>query len=110
MTDMQASYYNSWISIMNKPIFRLYCTWHFFEALKKNQSKITNRDKRKEVMDRMYGMASENDETKFRDKLNGFLNDDDPELHEFKEYFRNQYACNEDTKNAGPIATGCLPV
>lgn len=97
ITDMQASYYNSWVEIMQKPIFRLYCILHFFEALRRNQTKILNKDKRKEVMGRVYDMACETDEVEFREKLNQFLNDSDPDLYEFIQYFRNHYACNDDT-------------
>lgn len=97
ITDMQASYYNSWVEMMQKPVYRLYCTWHFFETLRKNQSKIQNKDKRKAVMEEVYSIASETDEKEFREKLNRFLNNSDPDLQEFIKYFRNQYASDEDT-------------
>lgn len=97
MTDMQESYYNSWIEIMQIPLFRLFCTWHFRDALRKNQSKIANNEKRKAVMKRVYEMASELDEIKFLEKLHAFLNDDDKDIFEFKNYFLKEYAKNEDT-------------
>lgn len=46
MSDMQTSYFNSWLKKMGPVNHKLFCTWHVHEAWRKNLSKIKNKEKK----------------------------------------------------------------
>ena len=95
MTDMQPTYYYSWVTFMVEPMFRLFCTWHVREAWRKNKSKIKNKDKRAAVMADLYNLADDLDVDKFWEKLRKFLNQEDPDVQEFLDYFEKQYVSED---------------
>jgi len=54
MSDMQSSYFNSWIKKMGPVKLVLFCTWHVHEAWRKNLSKIKHKEKKVIVIKMLY--------------------------------------------------------
>lgn len=91
MTNLQSSYYDSWVKIMNNPSYYLLGSWHVHEAWRKNYSKISNKEKRADVRAELLRLSCELDPVRFEDGLNAFLSRDDDELTTFQQHFRQNY-------------------
>lgn len=46
MSDMQTSYFNSWMKKMGPVKLKLFCMWYVHETWRKNSSKIINIEKK----------------------------------------------------------------
>ncbi|XP_054287917.1 uncharacterized protein LOC129003643 [Macrosteles quadrilineatus] len=99
MSDMAESFYNGWVSVMNKPSKRLFCTWHVIKAWKQNiREKIRNKEKQEDVFIKVMTLLEETDCTTFNQISNKVLEawKDDPETHDFAKYFETYYLkCSE---------------
>lgn len=92
ISDMQETYFNAWLRVMDPPEFRLYCTWHVHEAWRRNLNKIPNKDLRKIFYKKLLNIAMETDEVIFKNELNLLLSDSREEYSEFIRYFQNTYS------------------
>lgn len=94
MSDMQMSYFNSWVKNMGPVKHKLFCTWHVHEAWRKNLSKINNKEKRIAARKTLYDLSTELNEEEFKKKLYTFLSNNDEDLQTFLDYFFQYYGQN----------------
>ncbi len=95
MSDMQPTCFSCWSEVMQPPERHLYCMWHVYDQWKKNFKKISNLQKKKEVKEQLFSLATETDVESFELNLQLFLLNVDDETKDFIEYFNKYALCRE---------------
>lgn len=98
MSDAANAYYNAWNAVMGTPEKRLLCIWHVgrnWTAQLKKQ--ISSSDKRKDLSQKLETLMSSKNEQDFATMLKHILDHGaDPDLADFVQYFKSQYAGNPE--------------
>lgn len=97
ISDMQTTYYTSWVSFMEPPQFYLFCSSHVNEAWRRFAAKIRSKEKRVQLLEQLVDIEQELDEVVFEQKLNAFMSTTDHDLRDFVEYFGSFFY--ENTKH-----------
>lgn len=89
MSDLQTTYYESWVKHMGEPLLYLYCASQVVETWRKTMKMtIVDAVKRKAVLDELRSLQTELDEVLFEEKLEEFSCRTDEDLSKFLDYFR----------------------
>ncbi|XP_068083236.1 uncharacterized protein [Anabrus simplex] len=96
MSDMAESFFTAWISTMEQPEMRLFCSWHVDRAWRKNISKAKGKEKQAEVYKLIRTLMQERDITAFEIMVPAVMKqlNEDPDTIEFAIYFRENYLKN----------------
>jgi hypothetical protein len=92
MIDMETTFLNAFTVVMGPPLSSLWRMWHVYEEWRLNLSKIKDKNKRKRVLITLYQLSQIADLDKFQKEFEDFLNDADPDLKTFIDYFKKNYA------------------
>ncbi|KAG8171771.1 hypothetical protein JTE90_012619 [Oedothorax gibbosus] len=68
---MAEAFYNAWLLIMDKPLKRLFCTWHVDKRWRTNLSKVKGKEKKASVYKTMKTLLEERDEHVFKIEFYG---------------------------------------
>ncbi len=96
VTDMWNSYYDSWISVMERPEYRIYCLWYVLERWRDKLYLIDDKMKKEEIRKLIHDMAYESESHTFEEKLRAFLwmEDEDLQVKQFQKYFQDNFLNN----------------
>ncbi|KAJ8964102.1 hypothetical protein NQ314_005127 [Rhamnusium bicolor] len=96
MSDMEDSFYNAWLAVMDLPAKRVYCSWHVDRVWRENLSKVKSKDTQIEVYRLLRTLLEERDistfEIIFKEALSALI--EDSHTQEFGHYFRDNYSTN----------------
>lgn len=65
MSDMAKSFYNGWVSVMNKPLKHLFCTWHVIKVWKQSIKEKVKHKINQDVFRKVMTLLEETDCTTF---------------------------------------------
>ncbi|KAG8195381.1 hypothetical protein JTE90_001397 [Oedothorax gibbosus] len=99
MSDMAEAFYNAWLLIMDKPLKRLFCTWHVDKSWRKNLSKVKGKEKKASVYKTMRTLLEERDEQVFKIEFHGAMKKmlEDEDTAEFGIYINENYSKNVES-------------
>ncbi|XP_065211619.1 uncharacterized protein LOC135839492 [Planococcus citri] len=92
MSNMDSVYYNCWSKIFPVPETWLYCSKEVTQCWKQHLSLIQNEKTQQTTRTFLRSIQREMNEKQFKQTLEKFLNDQDPELQDFINYFLSNYA------------------
>lgn len=94
MSDDYPAYYNAWVEVFQVPSNHLLCTWHVFRNwTRQSLSKISNLEKRKELMNDLFSIQQILQPDEFHSQVMFFMSKYGKEssTSSFIDYFRTYY-------------------
>uniref|UniRef100_T1KRL2 C2H2-type domain-containing protein n=1 Tax=Tetranychus urticae TaxID=32264 RepID=T1KRL2_TETUR len=94
MSDDYPAYYNAWCSIMDRPDNRLICAWHVLHSWERNFKKITDKEKRENVKEKLTSIMRITDINEFENEFSRYMDflQTDASSKAFGEYLLEFYA------------------
>lgn len=97
MSEMGTTYYESWRCIMGPVQFQLFCRWHVENSWRQSARKITEPEKRNEILRCLLSLSMCLDENQFLLNWKMLLADEDPKVQSFIEYLKTSFADNVES-------------